>query len=479
MNKQGILFLLATILIAGFLLFFRLDSVDLEASEDIYLADAIGYIRGDLYIVPRHHLRKPHFPASPHPFLFQHLATIPFKLFGISLTTARMVPAIATLVSVIALIILGCRLAGYQLGTLSGLIFILFPLVTRYGRMAILDPLLTVIQILGMLWLCEVVTQQRFKGYVFAALVGMAWGMSSSTKLTGIFFSIPILLLFGWYFLKTRQQYFIIAFSICVFVAVVIFFLFNDPYSYYFAWTHFSDPKHQNITLSAILKAFTTARYWFYFITGLFGVIPFGLLLHALVQTVKRTDITSKQAFLAAWILAPLTYLVLNPIHITGLSAEWSYLPIIAPLSIIIAHILLNNIRSRLENFSLIYWGYFIFTMPFVLLYGLRLQPLPLASFLHARNVVWGDLAVASIIKELNTQTASTRVLVVTKGIDFPLWMLRDTIITEPPYHDFSWYDYIVTDNKEIVQQSHEHFFEVLMQSQNNGEPIVYLLKRV
>ncbi len=482
MNKRGVIFLTITIFLAGLLLFFHLDSVDLEASEDIYLADAIGYMRGDPYIVPRYHLRKPHYPASPHPFLFQHLTAISFKIFGISLYTPRIVSAVAIFLTVVGLIMLGSTLVNIQLGILSGLVFILFPMVIRFGRMAVLDPLLTVIQTLGMLWLYRVIIcQKKWKGFVFAFFVGITWGLSISTKLTGIFMSIPIILIFLIYFLKTKNWYFVQTFALCAITAVSIFFLFNDPYSYWFGWTNFSDPKHKNISLIAILKAFTTVRYWFYFITGLFGIVPFGLLLYFLIKAIKLRyrQLTTQQIFLGVWTLGPLTYLILNPIHVTGLSAEWSYLPIIAPLAIIIAHILLNNIKPRLMSFSIIYWGYFVFTIPFVLLYGLRLQPLPLASYLHARNVIWNDLAVAKVIGMLNKQDQQTNVLVVTKSIDFPLWMLRSTINTEPLYHDFSWYDYIVTDNMNIVQQGHEHFFEVVLQEKNNSESTVYLLRRI
>src|SRR3989344_6924178 len=131
------------IFISFFLFFWEIDNVDIEASEDIYLADSVGYIRHDPFLVPRHHLRKPHAPASPHPFLVQLLTAEVFKRLGLSLFSARFLQAALTVATVTILILFTLLVTGYRQTALwAGFIYATLPLTVRYGKMAVLDPVL-------------------------------------------------------------------------------------------------------------------------------------------------------------------------------------------------------------------------------------------------------------------------------------------------------------------------------------------------
>ncbi len=473
--KQIIFWFLPVLLLSSFLSFWQLSSVDIEASEDIYVADAVGYLRHDPFMVPRHHLRKPHYPASPHPFLVPFLTTEVFEVFGISIFTARFVQSFSVVLTTGVVMLLAFSLSRMVFtAVLSGLLFTTSPLVIRFGRMAVLDPVLMLVYAMLILWSWRMVKKRGVEGYIFAGLVGLSLGLAISTKLTGIFFVIPIGLLFMWQFLKTREKYFIGAGIICAFVCVTIFVLLNDPYSYYYGWTHFSDPKHSRISLSAILRAVTTVRYWFYFVTGLIGVPAFAIFLIALGRF-KNIFASTKRIFLFSWILGPLTYLVINPIHVTGLSAEWSYLPIMVPFSIILSMTIATFRNKAMRHGILI--CYFLFTIPVLCWYGLRFKQLPLAQYLRARNVVMGDSAVTNILTALNKEKEESLVLVVTKGIDFPLWLVSDNLHTEPFYHLIEEYDYIVTDNQDMRKKAEENNFANVRSAQNPSEPMISLFK--
>ncbi len=472
---RKIIFFLSVLMLSSFLLFWRLDQVDLEASEDIYVSDSVGYMRGDPFIVPRHHLRKPHYPASPHPFFVQLLTGLSLKIFGFSLFSIRFVQALAIILTTFVVMLIALFLSqSVWVSVSAGLFFTTLPLVVRFGRMAVLDPVLTFLYSCAILWSWSIVQNRKYTGYLYAGLTGFALGLVISTKLTGIFFSIPISLIFVWQFLKKRENYFIKCFIICFLTCGSVFILFNDPYSYYYGWTHFSDPKHARISFAAIIKAATTLHYWFYFITGLLGMPAFILFLISL-HRFKNILATEKRVFVFLWTLGPLTYLIINPIHVTGLSAEWSYLPLIVPFAIILSFSVFSIQQQKIRYAT--YGFYFIATMPTLFWYGLRFERLPLAHYLRARNVITGDLAVTRIIDELNKEHKKSLVLVITKGIDVPLWMIKDSIATEPFYHPINLYDYILTDNEEIRKKSEENGFMIQSQQQNFSEPKVFLLK--
>lgn len=481
MNRRSyFVFLFLIICSSLFLAFWELDKVDIEASEDIYLADSVGYLRQDPFIVPRHHLRKPHYPASPHPFLVQSLAYLIFKAFGLSIFTARLLQASSLGFTTMLVIFISYKLFKSPLvAIMSGLIYTTVPLVVRFSRMAIIDPMLTLVLALGMVWSWSLMKSNGKRRNIFVALCGITWGLALSIKLTGIFYGFPFLTLFLLQYFRTRDLYYIKAIFLFLLFAGGIFVLFNDPFSYYYGWTHFSDPKYKNVSLLAIFKGLLALKYWYIFCTSLLG---FGIVA-SLFYIVKKYHIfwkTEKRIFLLIWFLTPVSYLTLNPPHITGLSAEWSYVPVFVPLAVIIGKALIDLVSSLkgISKYSYILL-YFIATVPMLILYGLRFRQMPLATYLHARNVVRYDLAVTKTIQKLNQEERKILVLVNLKSVGFPLWLLKDTITTEPQYHPISDYNYVVSDNEELIQKIKQDGFFVVSSEKNPTEREIVLLKNI
>ena len=468
------------IILSVFLAFWGLDQVDLEASENIYVADAIGYLRRDPYMAPRQHLGKPHAPASPHPFLVQFLTAEIFKYFGLSLFTARLLQSGSVVMSALVVMFLARRIfKTASVAIVSGLVYTTFPLVVRYSRMAVLDPILALVQGLGAVWLWELIQSTGKMVYLYAFFVGMSVGLSLSIKLTGIFYVLFVAIGLFWYKFKLRPQNFFRVFLIIILTGVLVFYLFNDPASYIFAWTHFSDPRHKSISLISMIKGLVAVDYWLPFAVTLIGIVPVLLLLSSLPNLVHGRK-SASIIFIAAWMMASI-YLVINPAHITGLSSEWAYLPIMLPLALIVGKLLWTFGRRlrflRYNQIIFLLMGiYLLLATPTLVFFGLRYASLPLPNLAHGRNAVMGDLSVMRIIKTLNQDSQPSLVLVKLKGIELPLWLLNNNIITEPFYHELSAYDYVVTDDMKLITQTKANNFITKVAAKNQTEPEVFLL---
>ena len=483
MSKSIYIFLIFSIIIsAAIILFWGLGNVDLDGNEDIYVSDSVGYLRHDPFMAPRQHLRKPHYPASPHPFFTQLLTAEVFRLFGLSLYTARLTQAIATFITICTTMLLAWILFRSPYTVIAvGLVLTTLPLSIRYGRMAVLDPVLMCEQTLGMLWVYLATRSAKQRGYLFTILTGIALGLSISTKLTGIFFFVPLTLWFMWQYIQEKNSYFLKAFALLIVSASFTFILFTDPYSYVYGWTHFSDPKYKNISLLGTLMSFTKLQYWYYFIISLTGVIPFLLLLFAVYCTHNPFK-NPRWIFILLWILGPLIYLFINPPHVTGLSSEWAYLPLVPPLALILGMALTKistYFKQKFKIPQLILYGlYTVLITPNLINYGLRFQPMPLSNYIKARNVINGNLAVLKVIQTLNLDTQPVTALLVIRGVDVPVWLLNSNITTEPKYHELDFYNYVITDNTELVKQVLSHHFQVAVKLKNPSEPAIVLLRR-
>lgn len=467
--------------LSAFLLLWKLDGVDIEGSEDIYISDAIGYMRGDLYMVPRHHLRKPHYPASPHPFLYQLLMIELFKTTGLSVFSSRLVSVWSTILTGLIVTLLGWLIfKSIKIASFSGLLFFSSPLVIRFGRMAILDPLLMCVQAIGAVFVWKFLVSQRYSSLLFAGFSGLVYGLSISTKLSGVFYILLFISVWFWKLLTLKIDRKIHVLSLLVFFisSGFIFYFFNDPASYIYGWLNFSDPKYKNISPVAFVKGIIAIKYWYVFVAGLLGIVQFVLIVLS-VRFIGRFWLSRKKVFLMSWVLVPISYLLLNPPHVTGLSSEWAYLPLMPPLSILTGwslHGLLKGVSTMFKYVITLLCG-FIIGIPLVL-FGLRLYPLPLPNLLLGRNVVVGDLAVTRIVTTLNQDKRQVRVLLVLKGVIMPLWLLNNNITTEPRYHKLAEYEYIVTDNQKLIDEASGQFFSALRREKNPTEVEVVLLKK-
>lgn len=474
-NNNFILLAISILLLSSILMFWELDNVDFEGSEDIYVSDSINYLRNDPFTVPRHHLRKPHAPASPHPFLVQMLTTEVIKRLGFNLFSVRFLQAGLSVITVAIFILFTLHLTvNKQIALWAGFIYATLPLTVRYGKMAVLDPVLAFFTLLTFLWLWLAYKNKKISN-LFALFSGIGLGLCASTKLTGIFVGLEVFLfvIYLW-FVQSKKS----AIRISVFIGigfVITFFAFNDPYSYWYGWTNFSDPKYKNIGVSSVIKGFLDWKYWGSFAFALIGIFTTLLLISSLFFFF-RSRLTAQKVLLLAWIFPSIIYLLINPAHITGLSSEWSYLPLFLPLSIIMAKKLNEVTTKRKKWATFIVCLFIISVIPGLYYFGLRTLYFPLPNHQGARNVVRGDLAVTSIIRALNQNYGESLVLLQLKGVILPTWLLNDNIKTEPFYHRIEEYDYIVTDNLTLASRALKSNFSLQKREQNVSEVAVYLL---
>ena len=127
-ERQWWLYFVGILALSGVLMFWELDNVDLEASEDIYMADAVSYLRHDPYMFPRQHLRKSHAPASPHPFLVPLLSAEIFKIFGLSVYGARILSSLSVVLSSFMVMLISKSLFRSNIVSITaGLVFATSP----------------------------------------------------------------------------------------------------------------------------------------------------------------------------------------------------------------------------------------------------------------------------------------------------------------------------------------------------------------
>ncbi len=483
-KRMYLISLVAVIIISLFLAFWELDKVDIEGSEDIYVADSVSYLRHDPFIAARHHLRKPHFPASPHPFLVQMMTYVVFKYMGLSIFSSRFLQAISYVVTTVLLMFMSYKLfKSWTVSVLAGFVYSTLPLVVRFSRMAIIDPLLSLWVITGMIMSWSLIKAKSRLLYFFSGLCGIIFGLSISTKLTGIFFALPYFCIFIWRYFYTRDKVYIKAFIVFLIFSLGIFTIFNDPYSYYFGWTHFEGRRVTNVSISNMILGIIHFPYWYQFGISLLGIIPAILLLYGIIHYRKWWE-NEKRIFILFWIFGPASYLIINPPHKTGLSAEWSYLPLFVPLSIILGKIATDIWKSKApgylkQNIGFLLVIYGVFNSMFLVFYGLRFKQMPLATYLHARNVVRYDLAVTKTIDRLNLEDRKILVFVNLVSVGFPLWLLKDSVTTEPQYHPLEAYDYVVTDREELIKKVKDTGFIVVSNEKNPTEREVLLFRNL
>lgn len=472
---------LVIIILATTLMLFNLDNVDFDANEDIYTYDTVGYLRRDPYTVPRHHLKKAHYPAAPHPFLYQLIQAEIFKIAGFYLFSARLLSAGLTLLTGLLILIWGKIIFKQNIPTyIGGFIFFMTPLVIRFGRMVNLDVLLMFLQTLGMLWLWFALRRKNLSGLIFSGFTGIAAGLTLATKLSGLLFLPVYIFLFIYYFIKTGERQYLFKLSVFLMVAAGVFILLIDPYSYYYGWTHFPPPKHANITFLTIIRGLTDFKYWLMFAESLIGIPLTFMILFCFIKY-RKSWFSGTGIFFLIWILPLFLSLIISPIHITGLSVEWAYLPLMPPIALMSSYGVYYLLRKYHEKkyFLPVIICILIFQMSSVWNYGLRYKPLPI-YFRHTtnfRNLINGDITILNIVKILNHETKNRLILLSLKSAIVPLWMLNNNLHTEPFYSQIKNYNFLITDDENLKRLFDDNGFMVIFNGQNTGEKEIFLLK--
>jgi 4-amino-4-deoxy-L-arabinose transferase-like glycosyltransferase len=175
--------LVAVLLLAAYTAFFRLGVEDWRTDEPYYSIAGLKYIQdGDFTI------------NQEHPFLAKYILGVTQVVFGSSEAGVVRIPAAtASLFTGLVLFAFGRRAAGYWVGVLALALWTISPLTLESGRVARLEVFLiffsTLALYLGWRW-------AETRSWWFAGFAGLAVGLATASKLTGILF-LPAILLVG------------------------------------------------------------------------------------------------------------------------------------------------------------------------------------------------------------------------------------------------------------------------------------------
>ena len=175
--------LVAVLLLAVYTAFFRLGLEDWQADEPTYRIAGLAYVQeGDFSI------------NQEHPFLAKYILGVTQVVFGSSEAGVVRIPAAtASLLTGLVLFAFGRRAAGYWVGVLALALWTISPLTLEFGRVATLEVFLaffcTLALYLGWRW-------AESGSWWFAGFAGVAVGLATASKLTGILF-LPAILLVG------------------------------------------------------------------------------------------------------------------------------------------------------------------------------------------------------------------------------------------------------------------------------------------
>jgi dolichol-phosphate mannosyltransferase len=150
----GLMFLAV---LAGSLLLGNLSYPLLEPDEGRYAEVAREMVATGDWVVPRLHQK----PFYDKPLLFYWLVGTSYRLFGVHEWAARLVPAVASWLTVLACYVLGRRLVGALPAFLSALALTVTIGFVQCGRVVILDSLLTLFVTLSLLTAHEAVSGPR------------------------------------------------------------------------------------------------------------------------------------------------------------------------------------------------------------------------------------------------------------------------------------------------------------------------------
>ena len=175
--------LIAVLLLAAYTAFFRLGLQDWHADEPTYRQAGLSYVRDGNFN-----------PNQEHPFLAKYILGITQVVSGSQDAGAVRIPAAtATLLTGLVLFAFARRVAGYWSGVLALGLWTISPLTLDFGRDATLEVFLiffsTLALYLGWRW-------AERGSWWFAGFAGVALGLATASKLTGILF-LPAILLVG------------------------------------------------------------------------------------------------------------------------------------------------------------------------------------------------------------------------------------------------------------------------------------------
>lgn len=300
-RRPSLIALLCLMLIGTFLLFSSRDYLLIEPDEGRYAEIAREmYVSGD-WIVPRLY-GEPYLDKPP---LFYWLCAWSYLLFGVDDASARVVPAIAAWLTILATYLFGCRFVGRRAALFGALAMTLSFGFMVCGRFLILDSVLTLFVACGLFTAHEAVRRERLNwAWWLASAVLCGLGVLTKGPVAVVLIAPPVVANV-W---LNRHQGIRVWRAWAVYLGVVS--LIAAPWYVAVSQAIPGFPRHflwEHNIQRFLSGSNHPSPIWFYVPVMFLGVMPWGLLLFPLIKYLMdprecvRGKRTREAGFLALW----------------------------------------------------------------------------------------------------------------------------------------------------------------------------------
>lgn len=462
------------LLLVIFFLFFRfyeLNKPDIIEDEDGHVRDAVGYYYHDPYVNPRHHTFRHTVGTMGHPFFHHLLIYLSYKTFNLSYTSSRLPAALMSVFSAVVTYFLAKKMFDEKTARLAFILYILSPLVFRIARTANID---NTFASMGGVSIYFFYSYLRERKLYFALGTGFFSALLLSSKINGgIIFAVFILVLGILTARKSvsinrRDIFFALGgLTLCF----IIFFLFNDPYSYIDAIIHPSDRRYVSVFTQPFAYDWVRLKgAIIYLFPWHFSLVLFGSTILGLFSIWKNKKYSIEYTLLIVSML----------LFFTGFrfSLERGLLLSLIPASIITGHAISKYLFPPSTIKSILFLVYILLFIPYLLWYGFRTKPLPFAPYDHVTRFYSNRLSMFEYLNQLPNKNIVVSVFPST--LFFPGMNVHKNIELVPiAFKDPQTTDYFLTDSRVVYEEKlHDPQFKLVKMSVYKND-MASLFKRI
>ncbi len=270
-------------------------------------------------------------PVLDKPVFFYWLVALCYKLFGVSEWSARLPSALAGLGSLVVVYLFAKKFLGDWEALWSVLILVTSVEFFLLSRIVIFDMSLTFFVTLALCsFYCGMNSEHRLKRRIF--FLSMYGAMGVATLIKGpIGLILPGMVIFSYMLVSRRWR---LLTQMNLIAGMILFFLIVIPW---YAWAEVRNPGYlryflwEENVVRYLTPHFQRSQPWYYFVVVLFvGLLPWTLLIPAIVKGCLRKYRDDKILFLLLWAALPFLFFSLSSSKLPHY-----ILPIYVPISIL------------------------------------------------------------------------------------------------------------------------------------------------
>lgn len=473
MKKLGLPFLI--VLIAAILRLWMLNAPDVHEDERHYIEDSQRLYNRDPYISVRYHARNHPEPSVGHPFLYQIDQAGLFKLFGLSVYSARLPNALSGIALVIVLLLF-TRQLGRRVAVLAAIFIAISPLTVRFNRNAHLDTVFA-------LWITiSALSIWRYLGggkKYWLLVSGFAVGLTISTKLNGVYIIPMIVLLLAFVKKESISKKLVkrvLLESLWVFIpAGIVAFLLNDPMAYIDGIVNTSDSTFRFFSQEYFVRRTTyllSPISILKFVTVNILLLSPGLFIATLISWfyLLFKEKGEFKRFLILWTLPLLNILI---IHGIDEYSVYGWIPLAPPVIIGTAYFI-SRLKKKSANLAVM--AVVLVSLPFLISYGLYFARLPYKNFPIHHNRKINETFYQDIVKRVNVITPPNGKVYFLPQVNYPLFALREDI-SWAYYGDLNTFDiFVVADKNSIIEVASK---VVLIEDRSGYQDGVFISRKI